>query len=112
MVDEGIGWLEFSPPVRVCVIRKCSPFGASIQGRIVGAEPLGLLLGLCLFVDGGGRGKRRNVYKVYTKTTEISVKWGFYAFVYRNVGHRNLLIPEYSSSFATIKTEMSYKQIF
>ena len=56
---------------------KCSPFGASIQGRIVGAGPLGPLLGLCLFVDGGGRGKRRNVYNVYTKTTEISVKCGF-----------------------------------
>ena len=81
---------------------KCSPFGASIQGRIVGAEPLGPLLGLCLFVDGGGQGKRQNVYKEYTKTTEISVNCSFYAFVYINVGHRNLLIPEYGSSFAAL----------
>ena len=111
MVDAGIGWLEFSP-VSVVLYAKCSPFDASIQGRIVGAGPLGPLLGLCLFVDGGGGGKHRNVYKVYTKTTEITVKYGFYAFVYRNVGHRNLLIPEYCSSFAVLKTEMSYKQIF
>ena len=99
----------------LCVIElyeKSSLFVASIQGRIVGAEPLGPLLGLCLFVDGGGRGKRRNVYNVYTKTTDISVKCGFYAFVYRNVGHRKLLIPKYCSSFATLTIEMSYKQIF
>ena len=96
----------------LCYTKNCSPFGASIQGRIVGAGPLGPLRGLCLFVDGGGRGKRRNVYRVYTKTTEISVKCVFYAFVYRNVGHRKLLIPKYCSSFAALKTEMSYKQIF
>ena len=112
MVDEGIGWLVFSPCKSLCCTKNCSPFGASIQGRIVGAGPLGPLLGLCLFVDGGGRGKPRNVYKVYTKTTEITVMCGFYAFVYRNVGHRKLLIPKYCSSFATLTTEMSYKQIF
>ena len=101
MVDEGIGWLVF-PHVSVCVIRTMFPFGASVQGWIVGAEPLAPLRGLCLFVDGGGQGKRQNIYKVYTKTTVFSVNCSFYAFVYRNVGHRNLLIPEYSSSFAAI----------
>ena len=47
----------------LCYTKICPPFGASIQGRIVGAEPLDPLLGLCLFVDGGGRG---NV-KMYTR---------------------------------------------
>ena len=47
----------------LCYTKNCSPFGASIQGWIVGAEPLGPLLGLCLFVDGGGQ---VNV-KMYTR---------------------------------------------
>ena len=89
-------------PCKCLCYTKMSPFGASIQGWIVGAEPLGPLLGLCLFVDGGGQGKRQNVYMVYTETTEISVNCSFYAFVYTNVGHRNLLIPEDGSSFAAI----------
>lgn len=111
MVDEGIGGLVF-PPVSVCAIRKLFPLWRQYPREDSGRWAFGPLLGLCQFVDGGGRGKRRNVYKVYTKTTEISVKYGFYAFVYRNVGHRKLLIPEYCSSFAVLKTEMSYKQIF
>ena len=99
-------------PVRVCVIRKLYPFWRQHSRKDSGRWVFGAVAGFVPICRWRRTGKRQNVYKVYTKTTEISVKCGFYAFVYRNVGHRKLLIPKYYSSFASLKTEMSYKQIF
>ena len=104
------GW-SFLPCTCLCYT-KMFPFWRQHSRKDSGRWAFGAVAGFVPICRWRRTGKRQNVYKVYTKTTEISVKCGFYAFVYRNVGHRKLLIPKYCSSFAVLKTEMSYKQIF